>query len=313
LRGCLPFFRYRFRHSDDGSWLRQANPCFGHFSKLQYESSLDISLLEQSRFRGRTMVTSGRTTPDSFDLDIQYGLGEIRHNEFWLTVFSSGCIVGHLVAVGFLAFEFLRQDGSRFSSMAVVLACVFVLLLFANRPAMCIALRMIVDCEAAIGASRCRQHRGWAGLFLDLFPFAFLVPPGDLLAIGLVVLRIRANTDHLNQRQSSVFLLAEIWALLGGALQYAGFGLLIASISLSSGPPEVAVLALVCVGNILLAVGVGGVAWSLRTIRKELNGVIRLTHWDQDPVHAQLAALQQAPLAPEIVAASPVASVSKEV
>ncbi len=215
-----------------------------------------------------------RSTATSYELELRYGIGQIRSIQFGLSVFSLICGIWHACAIGF---------GLVVSSFHFIpLVAGFFAILF-NRPAMYFALETWTASESAICRSRGGHTQGWAVRFMKFMPWSLFIPPGDLLAVFLLLLRIRANSDHLNLRQIGLFNRCELAFGSGAIVQYVGFVLLIAYVATAGVGNEDVAFSMFIISNTVMLGGILLVAWSSRTICRELRDVVSKTNWDPDP------------------------------
>ncbi|MEI8380837.1 MAG: hypothetical protein WCJ09_11955 [Planctomycetota bacterium] len=234
-----------------------------------------------------------RSTATQYELELRFGMRQIRSIQFGLVIFSTICSIGHTVSTILLVvaavFGFAQRNQVSVLEGISVFFVLFALLF--NRPAMYFALKMLTAIESAIIQCRERQDRGWIGRFMELFPLSLFIPPGDLLAVVLLLLRIRVHTDHLNRRQISIFKWCEVGFGFGSAAQYASFAIWIASM-LTAQLANASLLYAIAIGcQVLMIAGILSVAWASTTMCRELLEVIRQAHWEQDPAELFLATL----------------------
>lgn len=243
-----------------------------------------------------------RSTATLYELELRYGMRQIRTTQFGMAVFSTICCTGHIIAIGLLVLAisqvFAHTNQEFFLEAASIIVGVFAILL--NRPAMYFALEMLTAIEAAINQSRERQNRGWMRRLMDLMPLSLFIPPGDLLAVVLLMLRIRVNTDHLSLKQAAIFKWCEMAFCFGTIAQYAGVVVLMVLIWTSGLVNTFVVYGVAISCHVLMISGILSVVWSSTTMRRELIDVVRQTHWDQDPATLFLAGLDVA-VSPTIV------------
>ena len=222
-----------------------------------------------------------RSTATSYELERRYGIGQIRSIQFGLSVFSLICGIWHTCAIGFCLVASLHFMTSIDLEAASLVAGFFAILF--NRPAMYFALEAWTAIESAISRSRRGHTQGWAMRFMKLMPWSLFIPPGDLLAVFLLLLRIRANSDHLNLRQIDLFNRCELALGSGAVFQYVGFVLLIAYVAIAGVGNAAVAFSMFISSNTVMLGGILLVAWSSRTVCRELRDVVSQTHWDQDP------------------------------
>lgn len=228
-----------------------------------------------------------REAISEFQLRLRFGIRGIEACEFALTMLSRICMTGHVMfVIAFPLFITGIQVGPNTSlnltlaqgiitSLLVIMALGMFMAALLNRPAMYFALRMLSAVEASISGKRTRQARGWMGLFFDLFPFSILVPPGDLLAIILLIMHLRMNTDHLEGKQHETFQWCEWGLILGAILQYVaivgavGLFMLVPSRLLPVTTGLAITLHLICLAGVFLVVQ------SLRRMRLELTSLMQ--------------------------------------
>lgn len=236
------------------------------------------------------------STATPHELELRYGMRRIRSIQFGLAVFSTICCIGHTIAIGLLILATLQvfaySDQEFYLEAASIIVGIFAILL--NRPAMYFALELWTAIEAAINQSRERQHRGWIRRFMNLMPLSIFIPPGDLLAVVLLLLRIRANTDHLKFRQIDIFKRCELAFGFGAVVQYIGFAFVIAFVLTAGVANTFIAYAIGFSCHVLMMCGLLSVVWSSKRIRGELLDVVCQTHWEQDPAAMFLAALDVA-------------------
>ncbi|MFO1044762.1 MAG: hypothetical protein U0941_23565 [Planctomycetaceae bacterium] len=225
-----------------------------------------------------------RSTATSYELERRYGIGQIRSIQFGLSVFSLICGIWHACAIGFClvaSLHFMTSIDLEAYLEAASLVAGFFAILF-NRPAMYFALETWTAIESAISRSRGGHTQGWAMRFMKFMPWSLFIPPGDLLAVFLLLLRIRANSDHLNLRQIGLFDRCELAFGSGAVVQYVGFVLLIAFVAIAGVGNEAVAFSMFISSHTLMLGGIFLVAWSSRTVCRELRDVVSQTHWDQD-------------------------------
>lgn len=235
-------------------------------------------------------------TTSTFQLRLRYGLRGIENFEFALLGLSIVCLAGHatcVVAYGIVLFAIVAGPADLISmdvwrileigfNYLTVLGTVMALLF--NRPAMYFALRMLAAIEATVSGKRTRHARGWTGLFFDLFPFSILVPPGDLLAVILLMMHLRANTDHLEGRPAAVFQWSELGIAVGSLMQYVAAVGTVAAMAIIGFLPLTGALGIGIGLHAILLIGVFLVSRSLYCMRLELVEFVQPHHIDDDPV-----------------------------
>ena len=234
-----------------------------------------------------------------YDLDKRYGVRDVRTLTSTFLIFNRACILVHLLCLVGLCIVVanevfnppIRSMGNMPSTLEISIGFGTMICLFMNRPAMYFVLRILMMIEAAISVSRTRQARGWKGFFLDMFSMSLLIPPGDLLAIVLLLLLIRANSDHLDERLSVIFHRSGLGLGIGASLQYAGFVMVFAWPHFLPVSNAMSLIVLAMVAHLTLLLGVGSVEWSLRAMEKELSEIVRMRYRIEDTGESFLAAL----------------------
>ena len=250
------------------------------------------------------MLTMTINDLSTFQLRLRYGIRGIENFEMALAGLCSICIVGHaicligssLVVVAMLTglMNVIGPELWRFLGVGFVITMAFgtAMAVLFNRPTMYFALRMLAAVEATISGKRTRKARGWTGLFFDFFPFSVLVPPGDLLAVILLIMRTRSNTDHLEGRQATVFRWSELGIGVGSIMQYVAAVGTVGAMVIAGAVSTVVMIGIGIGLHAIMLVGVFSVVRSLHRMRLELVEFVQPARTDDDP-ESFLARLSQ--------------------
>ncbi len=249
-----------------------------------------------------------RSETSAFDLEVRHGVAQLKSDEFGMTVVFYICIAGHVASLIGLSLILIAMLGGfaelfEHGSLQIIAITVAMLtglgtiaaVLF-NRPAMFCAIGRLTAIEAVLSGCRTRRVRGWKGLFFDLFPFSVLMPPGDLLAVVLLLLLIRCDTDHLEGRPAVVFQWSEVCLGFGSVIQYVGLAVLVTLPVLSEfGLSDTGAIGIGIVWHLIMLIGVYTVSRSLQSMRREMSreigGFVRQAHGNTDPATSFLAGL----------------------
>ncbi len=165
-----------------------------------------------------------------------------------------------------------------------------------NRLAMFAMLQSLVQIQIALEENRTlRPTDRRLTRFKGFFPLAVFVPPGDLIAVMALILFIRCHTDHLKARQHTVADWAELGIGFGCTLQFCG----VLFLALHFGSrwfvaiPVVTIQSALATADYLLLLGAVISFIAMRSLRRELAGIVPLTHWEVDPTHEFLGQLSQ--------------------
>lgn len=238
------------------------------------------------------------TINSRIDSDLLYGLRANRTVEFCFLLFSRGSICLHLICLGMAARLLATTESSQTQTWGYVpgtlelsIGILSMISLMSSRISMYFGLRTLTGIEAAISDSRTHQSRGWRGLIIYLAPLSIVLPPGDLLALALLLLLIRSNTDHLDTRQDSIFKRAEFGLATGSIAQYVGLVLFFVPTFFLRFPMSNTAIQVVLAGHTFLLFGVISVEWSITRMQRQLSSVVQQFPSDGDRAAQFLAGL----------------------
>ncbi len=230
------------------------------------------------------------TSNSKIDSDLLYGLRANRTIEFCFLVFSRSSICLHLICIGIATRLLATSDSSQISTrgsfpgtLELTVGILSMISLVSSRISMYFGLRTLTDIERAISDSRTHQPRGWPGLIIYLAPLSIFLPPGDLLGVALLLLLIRANTDHLDSQQDSTVKRAEFGLAAGSIAQYLGLALFFVPTLFLRFPMSTAAIQGVLAGHAFLFIGVASVDWSITRMHRQLSSIVRQSPGDCDP------------------------------
>ncbi len=230
------------------------------------------------------------TSNSKIDADLLYGVSANRTVEFCFLLFSRGSICLNVICLGIAARLLATTDPSQIRTWGYIpgtlelsVGILSMISLMSSRISMYFGLRTLTGIEAAISDSRTHQSRGWRGLIIYLAPLSIVLPPGDLLALALLLLLIRSNTDHLDTRQDSTFKRAEFGLAAGSIAQYLGLALFFVPTLFLRFPMSTAAIQGVLAGHAFLLIGVASVDWSITRMHRQLSSVVRQSPGDCNP------------------------------
>lgn len=224
------------------------------------------------------------------DSDLLYGLRANRTIEFFFLVFSRSTLCLHLICICIAARLLATSDSGQISTWVPALGTLqlsvgilSMISLVSSRISMYFGLRTLTDIERTISDSRTHQPRGWHGVIIYLAPLSIVFPPGDLLGLALLLLLIRANTDHLDSQQDSTFKRAEFGLAAGSIAQYLGLVLFFVPQFFLRFPMTNVAIECVLAGHTFLFIGVACVDWSITQMQRQLSSIVQQSPRDVDP------------------------------